>query len=645
LSATISQYFIGGMMPDSAISAQQPQTIIEIRPFRGLWQCYEGPGVGPYWTGALLAALLFAGSGAAQAKTITALTPSFFHVNSAIGSAVDGDTIIVPAGKATWTSKLVITKAITLMGKTTTDSVAGTAVDQTIIQYNNSAATPAQIYVQSVAGKSYRITGLTFQAYPGNTVHPPGFIVLSGQSQQVRVDHCDFQEMPNVDKLFAVGDGVYGVMDHNVIRLKNAQCLYLSNGNSGSTNSYGHATWAKPSDWGGPTFFFVEDNYIRYSGGGDLIDGNAGMKVVVRHNHVYNNDFANHGTEGTERGGRAMEVYANDFHALTTAKNYVGGTRSGGILFYNNNWSADSVALAGDWSMAVFREDVTNPNQRFTGWQGADGSCPWDANDTEGNGTYVAGHAPYQYWPKTSGSATAGTGTTLHQVVDGGSPGWSTDWFRGFGIRKMDDGFISRIKDTTNGNTNLIGNPTIFNIRVQWAPGSPYQIHRVLVALDQEGRGQGDLVGGTANAFINQVTGTRTWPHQVLDPVYAWNNHELRSGKYVGVHSGYPTLLANRDFYNQAGAVGGVQTVGVGVGTLANRPASGVGGKDITGITPNPPGTAYWATDVPSINGSTDKGALYVWRGGAWVLYYQPYTYPHPLTRAIAPPSNLQVVP
>jgi hypothetical protein len=165
------------------------------------------------------------------------------------------------------------------------------------------------------------------------------------------------------------------------------------------------------------------------------------------------------------------------------------------------------------------------------------------------------------------------------------------------------------------------------------------------VALDQEGRGQGDLIGGAANAFVNQVTGTRAWPHQVLDPVYAWNNHELRSGKYVGVHSGYPTLLANRDFYNQAGAVGGVQTVGVGVGTLANRPGSGVGGKDITGITRNPPGTAYWATDVPSINGSTDKGALYVWRGGAWVLYYQPYTYPHPLVSVLEPPSNLHVVP
>ena len=66
---------------------------------------------------ALLAALLFAASGAAQAKSITALTPSLFDVSKAIGSAVDGDTVIIPAGKASWTSSLTITKAITLMDR------------------------------------------------------------------------------------------------------------------------------------------------------------------------------------------------------------------------------------------------------------------------------------------------------------------------------------------------------------------------------------------------------------------------------------------------------------------------------------------------------------------------------------------------
>jgi len=45
LSATISQYFMGGMMPESVNPVLQHQTIIEIRPYRGGWKCFEGPGV------------------------------------------------------------------------------------------------------------------------------------------------------------------------------------------------------------------------------------------------------------------------------------------------------------------------------------------------------------------------------------------------------------------------------------------------------------------------------------------------------------------------------------------------------------------------------------------------------------------------
>jgi hypothetical protein len=32
-------------------TVQHSRTVIEIRPFKGGWQCYEGPGVQPYWTG------------------------------------------------------------------------------------------------------------------------------------------------------------------------------------------------------------------------------------------------------------------------------------------------------------------------------------------------------------------------------------------------------------------------------------------------------------------------------------------------------------------------------------------------------------------------------------------------------------------
>jgi len=33
------------------MQVQQSITVIEIRRFRGGWQCFEAPGVQPYWTG------------------------------------------------------------------------------------------------------------------------------------------------------------------------------------------------------------------------------------------------------------------------------------------------------------------------------------------------------------------------------------------------------------------------------------------------------------------------------------------------------------------------------------------------------------------------------------------------------------------
>ena len=175
------------------------------------------------------------------------------------------------------------------------------------------------------------------------------------------------------------------------------------------------------------------------------------MKLVLRHNHLYNLHIANHGTEGMARGGRALEIYNNDFHNTDT-ENIPGGIRSGGVLFYNNTWNGN--AISGGLALAVFRTQNTWTNQQFTGWEGASGRSPWDVNDTEGNGTYVEGHAPFQYFP-SSGSATAGTGTTPTKIVDSGNPGWATDkWKKLYGIYHVEDGHHNQILDTVNGNTN-----------------------------------------------------------------------------------------------------------------------------------------------------------------------------------------------
>ena len=304
--------------------------------------------------GVLFAALILAASGAAQAKSVTALSPSFFDVTKAIGSAGDGDTVIVPAGTATWTATLVITKAITLMGQTTTDSLAGTAKDQTTIQYNLNGG--PLISVDSVAGKPYRVTGFTFRSI-SSVASKNMLINLTGESQSVRLDHCHFALATKPQaSMVQVGGLVYGVADHNVIEQPRTITFRCYNGTKGDLN--GNFSWSQPTGWGGSQFFFIEDNYVKNFSTvvTSLTDGGAGCKMVVRHNHCYNvHQGGVHGTEGQRRGGRAMEIYNNDFH--NTFADTVGGIRSGGLLFYNNTFEG------GPWqshySLSVYRVQNT----------------------------------------------------------------------------------------------------------------------------------------------------------------------------------------------------------------------------------------------------------------------------------------------
>ena len=59
---------------------------------------------------------------------------------------------------------------------------------------------------------------------------------------------------------------------------------------------------------------------------------------------------------------------------------------------------------------------------------------------------------------------------------------------------------------------------------VTWNAGDQYQIHKVLVALDQPCRGAGDLIIGDFDDPINARTGTAEWPRQSLEPAYSWND-------------------------------------------------------------------------------------------------------------------------
>jgi len=144
-----------------------------------------------------------------------------------------------------------------------------------------------------------------------------------------------------------------------------------------------------------------------------------------------------------------------------------------------------------------------------------------------------------------------------------------------------------------------------------------------------------DQIGHATDTFAWTVAGTA--PPQISEPAYLWGNTWNGSSPVaINIRNGSSAwIVANRDYYNHAIPFNG--TSGVGVGTLASRPATCTAG------------VAYWATDQGKWNSTTTgpDGQLYKCTAtNTWSLYYIPYTYPHPLrsSSSLPPPTNLRVM-
>ncbi len=125
------------------------------------------------------------------------------------GAAADGDTVVIPAGTASWTSALFIAHGITLQGQTVitgdhTTSPNMTATDYTIIQDDVPRSVRAGVLISDevlTPTQSVRITGLTLQYGVSVTdFDTTGVMILSGTCPSVRVDHCHFNQLYGYDR-------------------------------------------------------------------------------------------------------------------------------------------------------------------------------------------------------------------------------------------------------------------------------------------------------------------------------------------------------------------------------------------------------------------------------------------------------------
>src|SRR5437667_9972416 len=97
----------------------------------------------------------------------------------------------------------------------------------------------------------------------------------------------------------------------------------------------GHGAWADYPWFGTGKFFFIEDSTLIGNGvtttSGLSTDGEFGARFVMRYNECTNSHAGFHGTEGIQRGTRAVERYNNAFHRTSapTALN------RDGVAFYH----------------------------------------------------------------------------------------------------------------------------------------------------------------------------------------------------------------------------------------------------------------------------------------------------------------------
>jgi hypothetical protein len=520
---------------------------------------------------AVFAALLLAISGAVQAATINARSPSLADVKTAVASAANGDTVIVPAGTASWTSTLVISKPITLVGQTTVNYTNETADDRTIIldDVSRSISPPAPIIHAIVTSGDMaaepkvpllQIKGFTFRVSPNTTSGAAnGAIMLTGVCPAVRISNCHFDRL--YQRSVNTYGWMYGVMDNCLHTYTQRVLLGTMGMASYNGHQYGDGSWAEDANWGSYKFFFVENNVVHnlIKSGGNM-DAKRGARYVLRYSKFYDCSIvATHGTEGDrDRGCRAIEFYNNICYRSTGGPGQAGGLRSGNILFHDNQYKG--LALNNAFIGLTAYRMACN----FQPWGLAAGANAWDQNDP--HGLYASGTAA------TASVVSESKGSTSFYVA-GDLSAYNKGGYSIQNTRTGLGGLLWAAVYNSTANRTLItcdysiawaSSKVVFNI------GDPFRIYRVLRVLDQTGLGKGTLCSTpkSLNGAVNEAS-------------YAWNNTQA-NGTKVPIHSGdaHPTFVEGRDYFNSA-----------------------------------PP------------------------------FAYKPYTYPHPLARDLAPPSNLSIVP
>jgi hypothetical protein len=485
------------------------------------------------WFVFLLVTLLAAAFGVNSARGATNQSPTlaFADVSATIANSVAGDTVLLPPGTGVWTAPLVL-NGISLVGSGTNQTIIVDNMDR-----NN--AYPSQSLLSFQAGTTKTVEIAHFQLTAGNQTRNWRGEITIGNHGPTRLHHVYFNRCN--DKILLLAGANLTLVDHCYFDLTYAGIVVHDLG-------YGDISWAAPANYGTELMPVIEDCYftneIPTSTSNAAMDCEFGGRVTFRHNQLFSTFFEAHGTETgfRQRGGRLFEVYSNTFYYdpalwFPCAVNL----RAGSGVFYGN-------VCTGVRSFGNI--NVNRATERFAPWGGADGFNSWDDNAGTNYLTGVHAGSSGSKFLQVAGASWAVNQWYGYTAVN---LNWNKNHSAGGGSPVEPNG-------QTNFNYSVIYSNNanqIFYLEsrshgwMYFTNGDHFVITKVNHVLDQPGLGSGDLIQGDGppwGDYKNVATGTVSWPHEVLEGIYSWNN--VNNGGNPGFSSGYPHCQPGHEIFN-----------------------------------------------------------------------------------------------
>jgi len=349
-------------------------------------------------------ARLIAASGAVlaashvSAATYTASSCSQAAVQSAVNSAADGDTVVVPAGTCTWSAPLSISsKTITLKG-------AGSGSGGTKIQHGGGDHTLVSVDAGTKKGKM-DISGFWF-AGAANTWNGTAMQLYGPDGwKNLRVHHNVFDG--NHPWTIKGSSATHGLIDHNTFKGSAYGIMLYGNGAK---------DWAAPLTLGTADFFFVEDNNFDFNDfygntGAPVMDMDSGGRQVFRNNIVRNGMWETH---DKARSGlvsaNAYEIYNNQFTSVSSKWKGLDVSAGTGVIWGNSFSSNYSIPVGAiDYKSfdprSVRKCDGTDPADQNVAGQ-AGWRCQYQIGSM-GEGPTAYGY-PLYVWKNTVNGAEVG---------------------------------------------------------------------------------------------------------------------------------------------------------------------------------------------------------------------------------------------